>query len=89
LLRRAIVNQLRKTMIPVYDISTPERERLSWLTCLLNCYRQEHDWNADEDPSATAEMLAQVESLADELEAKAAPAPPIAPSCEADPDMPF
>ena len=62
-------------MISASDFSTPERERLAWLTILINSYDQEHDWANDEDPAATNEMLREVRSLADELEHKALPAP--------------
>jgi hypothetical protein len=58
-------------MVPAYDCSTPERERLSWLTVLIKSYESEHDWRKDEDPSATREMLREVRLLADELELRA------------------
>lgn len=55
-------------MVSASDCSTPERERLSWLTCLISSYKAEHDWEADEDPTASREMLREVCALADELE---------------------
>jgi hypothetical protein len=58
-------------MVPASDTTTPERERLSWLTCLIVTFEREHDWTADEDPSATREMLAEVRALADDLEKRA------------------
>lgn len=62
-------------MISCNDFSTPERERLAWLTILISSYKAEHDWENDVDPSATDEMLREVTELANELEQKVAPAP--------------
>lgn len=42
-------------------------EQLGWLRFLIVQYEQEHDWNRDEDASATREMLSQCRSLANDL----------------------
>jgi hypothetical protein len=46
----------------------PDSETRSWLRCLISSYKQEHDWEGDEDPSATQEMLTECEKIADWLE---------------------
>ena len=75
-------------MVSAGDVSTPERERLSWLTILIHQYEREHDWEADEDPDATREMIREVTALANELELKAAPAPPEIVTAD-DPSIPW
>ena len=44
-----------------------EEFRLTWLKKLAEAYEAEHDWEEDEDPSATLEMLTEVKALAAEL----------------------
>lgn len=36
---------------------------LGAIGCLIAMFKQEHDWDEDEDPSATDEMLTECESL--------------------------
>ncbi len=48
---------------------TPDQEQVGWLRCLISSYRNEHDWEADEDPTATAEMIVECEHLAARLAA--------------------
>ena len=55
-------------MVDISDCSTPARSRLSWLSCLLGQYAQEHDWTKDEDPDSTGEMIREVTQLAHDLE---------------------
>lgn len=43
-------------------------EQVTWVRTLLAAYRNEHDFDADEDVGATYEMLGNVESVVDELE---------------------
>lgn len=42
---------------------------------LASAYSNEHDWDADEDPSATSELLAEVDSLYAKLMAELGPPP--------------
>ena len=44
------------------------RERLGWLQTLIACYDEEHDYEADEDPAATREMLAACRSILADLD---------------------
>lgn len=41
--------------------------QVGWIKTLVTQYRQEHNWEADEDPTATAEMLREATHVADEL----------------------
>jgi len=33
------------------------KEKIGWFKQLIACYSQEHDWESDDDPDATSEML--------------------------------
>lgn len=41
--------------------------RIGWLETLCAMYEQGHDWENDEDPSATREMLREVRAVHAEL----------------------
>jgi len=41
--------------------------RLGWLKCLIDSYEREHDWDTDEDASATGEMLTEARAIWREL----------------------
>ena len=43
-------------------------ERCRWLGVLIAAFSEEHDWNKDEDPSATSEMLHECRMLSEVLE---------------------
>ena len=63
---------------------TPAHEEAGWLECLIASYDQEHDWEADEDPSATLEMLVACRGILAELVAKLPDVPPGEPVTVAD-----
>lgn len=67
---------------------TPAQERIGWLRTLISSYDSEHDWGADEDPTATQEMLRECHSLADDLEGQLPPEQPET-TTEPDPSVPF
>ena len=50
-----------------------EVEDVEWLDILVGQFRSEHDWENDEDPTATQEMLAVCESIAFRLRMAAPP----------------
>lgn len=50
--------------------ATVRRERIDWLRVLVGAYLDEHDFDADDDPTATYEMLRECRDLAAELEAE-------------------
>lgn len=67
-------------------------EQLGWLNLLVSSYRDEHDWDRDEDPLATIEMLAECQRLHDELAARVAPDIVVEPKADALPaggEIPF
>lgn len=49
-------------------------ESVVWLECLVSAYEEEHDWSADEDASATSEMIGRCKLLIGQLRGKL-PAP--------------
>ncbi len=63
--------------------------RIVWLKTLAQSYEQEHDFESDEDSSATWEMLSEVRAIHDELIAEMGelPAPPE--TVPPDPTIPF
>jgi hypothetical protein len=61
---------------------------VGWLDQLIAEYLAEHDFDADDDPSAIREMLAYCRQLADRLRA-ALPQPEPEPAAVVDPDLPF
>lgn len=55
---------------------TPELWRISWLERLLSSFKETHDWQADEDPSATMEHFIEAEEMCRLLRAAIAAATP-------------
>lgn len=68
-----------------------DREQLEWLQVLINAYRREHDWEHDEDPRATEEMLLECGHIYNMLSMRLPPEPPEdVPPVDFDPDtIPF
>lgn len=46
-----------------------DAQDVGWLKTLIIAYDQEHDWDADEDPDATDEMLSTCRMILAELQA--------------------
>lgn len=49
------------------------RERIEWLRALIAAYKDEHDWDTDEDATATYEMLRECRDLAEDLDRELEP----------------
>ncbi len=62
--------------------------RIGWLTTMATAYEDEHDWEADIDPDATREGLAEVRAIHDELIAALGVPEPVIVG-ESDPNIPF
>ena len=63
--------------------------RIGLIKTLCASYEQEHDFDADEDPTATYEMLSECRAIADELLAALPTPEPVVAPAERDPSMPF
>lgn len=63
--------------------------RLDAIKTLAAAYEEEHDFDADEDPQATYELLDDVRSIHAELVAALGDPPPAPEPIPADPEIPF
>lgn len=63
-------------------------QRLQWLNCLIVSYRQEHNWDQDEDAGATEEMLRESHTILTTL-LEVMGDRPERPPVKEDPEMPF
>ncbi len=63
--------------------------RIGWLKTLAQSYESEHDFEADEDSSATWEMLGEVRAIHDELLAAMGEPPALPAPVPPDPTIPF
>ena len=66
-----------------------QAHEIGWLKTLCDCYESEHDFDDDEDTSATYEMLREVRGIHDKLLADLGDAPAQPEPVPADPNMPF